>query len=127
MTVGAAAGVPQLGGNLNLRQEYVKEFKKVKESYIEIEGRPEKDGWISWLWYTVGGSAAGPLKTTTLNVSIRIPKDKRDISQLTASVQAKPKCYKKGIIGYMGHILIGETAKSLTDEFCVELDSPAED
>ena len=102
----------------NVRDEYTREYEKTKESYIEIEGMREDDHSISWLWYTVGGSA-GPLKTTTLNVSIRIPKD-NNISQLTASIDAKLKCYQRSVIGSIGHFLIGETPTQLLGRFPFE-------
>ena len=108
-------GLAKVAGNV--RNEYTKEYQKTKESYIEIEGMREDDHSISWLWYTVGGSA-GPLKETTLNVSIRIPKD-NNISQLTASFEAKPKCFERSLIGNIGHYLMGETPKSLTGGFLV--------
>ena len=100
-----------------LRKEIGKEYEEIKESFIEIDGLRENDHSIRWMCYTVG-SSAGPLKTITLMVSITIPKD-NNISQLTASFEARPKCFERNILGNIGRFFLGETAKSLIGNFTI--------
>jgi len=104
------------GGHREISREYI----DIKESYIQIEGLREDDHSISWVCYTVGESAK-PLKTIELMVSIRIPKE-TNITKLTASFEARPKCFKlegNSLVGNIGRIFAGEVAKLHSGEFPV--------
>ena len=111
-------GVAKVAGNVH--NEYTKKSQKSKESYIEIDGMRQDDHSISWLWYTVGDST-GPLKATTLNASLKIPKDDH-ISQLTVSFKAELKFFERSLIGNIRHFLMGGAKKSLTAIFSVNLE-----
>jgi hypothetical protein len=104
----------------SVRNEVQKEYDdKTKESYIGIEALPENDHSesIRWRWYTYGNSV-GPLKETTLMVSIGFPED-NNISQLTASFEARAKYSERNIVGNIRRIIAGETAEMRTGSFQV--------
>lgn len=106
-------------GVSSVRKETRKEYDTTKESYIGIDGLREDDHSIRWTCYTVGDSA-GPLKTIMASTSIAIPKD-NDISQLTASFEARLKYFERNILGNIRRFFMGETAKLLIGNFTVHL------
>jgi hypothetical protein len=122
--VGNAPLAPLVGG---VRQEIGEEYDKIKESYIEIDGLPENDHLISWVWCTVGDSeSVGPLKTITVTASIMIPKDTK-ISQLTATFEGRAKCLARNstFLGNIGHFFGGETAELRRKDFTVHFEDSA--
>jgi hypothetical protein len=110
---------PLVAGVSGVRKEIAKEYDTTKESYIGIDGLREDDHSITWMCYIVGDSA-GPLKTIMVSTGITIPKD-NDISQLTASFEARLKCFERNILGNIRRFFKGGTAKLLIGNFTVHL------